>query len=80
MEEIKETKNTKCIYIDENGAFDFKKYRELNKDKIHDRMTKYREENKMLLREKSRVYYESKKDQINAKRRAKYAEKMGYSV
>jgi hypothetical protein len=77
MEDIKDIKKSKSIYIDENGAFDFQKYRELNKDKIKERNDKYRHANRVVLREKNKVYYNSKKEEINAKRRAKYAEKMG---
>ena len=67
-------KKSKSIYnID--GKFDFKKYREVNKDKIKERNDKYREDNRVILREKNKVYYASKKEEINAKRRAKYAEK-----
>jgi hypothetical protein len=76
MEDIKDIKKSKSIYIDENGAFDFQKYRELNKDKIKERNDKYRDANRVVLREKNKIYYASKKEEINAKRRAKYADKM----
>jgi methionine synthase I (cobalamin-dependent) len=64
----------KSIYNDENGKFDFKKYHELNKDKIKERNDKYRETNRDVIREKNKIYYEAKKDEINARRREKYAQ------
>jgi hypothetical protein len=64
----------KSIYNDENGKFDFKKYQELNKDKIKERNQKYRDENRDKLRERNKLYYELNKEDINAKRREKYAQ------
>lgn len=64
----------KSIYNDENGKFDFKKYHQLNKDKIKERNDKYREANRPLIREKNKIYYATKKDEINARRREKYAQ------
>ena len=70
MEEIKQ-KKASVYNID--GKFDFKKYREDNKDKIKERNGNYREANRVAIREKNKVYYASKKDEINANRRVKYA-------
>jgi len=67
-EEIKE----KSSYIID-GKFDFKKYREENKEQINTRMQKYRETNREIINKKSKAYYENNKDVINAKRREKYA-------
>ena len=70
MEEIKQKKPS--VYS-VDGKFDFKKYREDNKDKIKERNGNYREANRVAIREKNKVYYACKKDEINAKRRVKYA-------
>jgi tRNA U34 5-methylaminomethyl-2-thiouridine-forming methyltransferase MnmC len=68
MEEIKQKGKYNV-----DGKFDFKKYRDDNKDKIKERNDKYREDNRLAIREKNKVYYSSKKDEINAKRRVRYA-------
>lgn len=57
-----------------DGKFDFKLYRDINKEQIYERMTKYRETNKDLINEKNKAHYHANKEEINAKRRAKYAE------
>jgi pantothenate kinase len=71
------------LYIDEtakkinyfvDGKFDFKLYRDTNKEQINERMNKYRETNKELINEKSKAHYHANKEEINARRRAKYAE------
>lgn len=58
-----------------DGKFDFQKYRELNKEKINDRMIKYREANKEIINEKNKLHYQTNKEAINAKRREDYAKK-----
>ena len=68
MEEIKQKSKYNI-----DGKFDFKKYREDNKEKIKEKNDNYREANRETIREKNKVYYASKKDEINAKRRVKYA-------
>lgn len=53
--------------------FDFKKYREENKEQIKKQMDAYRNNNREKINEKSKVYYEKNKEIINEKRRLKYA-------
>ena len=78
---LEDSKKLKSIYKDSEGKFDFKKYRELNKDKINEQMLKYRTANKDKINQKSKIYYEQKKDEINERRREKYAAKNSlYSV
>jgi adenylate kinase family enzyme len=63
------------MYSGEDGKFDGKKYREVNREKINSRMQSYREKNKEVINIKSAIYHEKNKEIINAKRRLKYLEK-----
>jgi hypothetical protein len=58
-----------------DGKFDFQKYRDINKDKINERMKTYRETNKEIINEKNKLHYQNNKEAINAKRREEYAKK-----
>ena len=63
------------MYNGEDGKFDHKKYRDMNKQKINNRMKDYREKNKEIIREKDAKYHAENKEVINAKRRLRYLEK-----
>lgn len=63
------------MYNGEDGKFDHKKYRDINKDKINDRMRVYREKNKEIIKQKDAKYHAENKEVINTKRRLRYLEK-----
>ena len=55
---------TKGSTYNVEGKFNYKKYAEMNKEKVLEKAAKYRSENREILREKNKNYYDNNKPKI----------------